>query len=72
MYRVSIEDNGPGVKESDIEKLFSPDFTTKVGGNGLGLAICKDIVERNDGRIFYERSATLGGASFVIELPAAG
>ena len=35
MYRVSIEDNGPGVKESDIEKLFSPDFTTKVGGNGL-------------------------------------
>ncbi len=72
MFRVSIEDNGPGVKESDIEKLFTPDFTTKIGGNGLGLAICKDIVERNDGRIFYERSATLGGASFIIELPAAG
>lgn len=72
MYRVSVEDNGPGVKESDVERLFSPDFTTKISGNGLGLAICKDIVERNEGRIYYERSAALGGASFVIELPAAG
>ena len=71
-FRVSVEDDGPGVKESDVCKLFTPDFTTKVSGNGLGLAICKDIVERNEGTIHYERSSRLGGASFVIELPVAG
>lgn len=72
MFRVSIEDDGEGVKEDFIPKLFSPNFTTKVGGSGLGLAICKDIIEQNGGTIGYERSQRLGGASFVVRLPAAG
>ena len=70
-YRISVEDDGPGVKEEFIPRLFSPNFTTKVGGSGLGLAICKDIFEQNGGSIAYERSERLGGASFVITLPAA-
>jgi len=70
-YRISIEDDGPGVKDEFIPRLFSPNFTTKVGGSGLGLAICKDIFEQNGGSIHYERSGRLGGASFVVTLPAA-
>ncbi|MBQ9583751.1 MAG: HAMP domain-containing protein [Bacteroidales bacterium] len=69
-YRVSVEDNGPGVNDVDIDKLFSSNFTTKTTGSGLGLAICKDIFEQNGGSITYERSQALGGASFVITLPA--
>ena len=70
LYRISVEDDGPGVKEEFIHKLFSPNFTTKVGGSGLGLAICKDIFEQNGGSITYERSQRLGGAAFVVTLPA--
>ena len=71
MYRISIEDDGEGVKDDFIPKLFSPNFTTKVGGSGLGLAICKDIIEQNGGTISYERSQRLGGAAFVVRLPEA-
>ena len=70
-YRISVEDTGSGVKEEFVDKLFSPNFTTKVGGSGLGLAICKDIIEQNGGSICYERSQRLGGASFVVHLPMA-
>lgn len=70
-YRMSVEDDGPGVKDEFVGKLFSPNFTTKVGGSGLGLAICKDIFEQNGGSIHYERSQRLGGASFVTTIPAA-
>ena len=70
-YRMSVEDDGPGVAEEFVSRLFSPNFTTKVGGSGLGLAICKDIFEQNDGSIHYERSERLGGASFVMYLPVA-
>lgn len=68
-YRISVEDDGSGVKDEFIPKLFSPNFTTKVGGSGLGLAICKDIFEQNGGSIHYERSQRLGGASFIVTLP---
>ncbi|MBR5034289.1 MAG: HAMP domain-containing protein [Bacteroidales bacterium] len=70
-FRISVEDDGPGVKEADVEKLFSPNFTTKTTGSGLGLAICKDIFEQNGGTIHYEKSQALGGASFVVTLPCA-
>ncbi len=69
-YQVSVEDNGPGVSEENIPKLFSGNFTTKTDGSGLGLCICRDIFEQNGGSIRYERSARLGGASFVVTLPA--
>ena len=67
-YVVSIEDNGPGVKEEDVQKLFTPNFTTKSSGTGLGLAICRNIIEQSGGTIGYSRSE-LGGANFYFKLP---
>ena len=67
-YAVSIEDNGPGVKPEDENKLFKPNFTTKSSGTGLGLAICRNIIEQSGGKISYRRS-DLGGACFSFRLP---
>ena len=67
-YLVSIEDNGPGVKKEDEQKLFKPNFTTKSSGTGLGLAICRNIIEQSGGKIFYSKS-DLGGANFSFTLP---
>ncbi len=68
-YDVVIEDNGPGVKDENRARLFTPNFTTKSSGTGLGLAICKNILERCGGDIYYSRSFTLGGACFTFRLP---
>jgi nitrogen fixation/metabolism regulation signal transduction histidine kinase len=67
-YSVSIEDNGEGVKEENLIKLFKPNFTTKSSGTGLGLAICKNIVDQSGGEITYRRSS-MGGANFTFTLP---
>ena len=69
-WRIDVEDNGPGVSEEDLPKLFTPNFTTKKTGTGLGLAICRSIIEQSQGTITYSRSS-LGGARFTIELPKA-
>ncbi|MCM1176784.1 MAG: ATP-binding protein [Bacteroides sp.] len=71
-YDVVVEDNGPGVKEENQDKLFTPNFTTKSSGTGLGLAICRNIIEKCDGEITYRRSFVLGGASFIVTLPKKG
>ena len=68
-WRIDVEDNGPGVSEEDMAKLFTPNFTTKKTGTGLGLAICRSIIEQSQGTIGYSRS-DLGGAKFTVELPA--
>ena len=54
--RVSILDNGKGIKESDKEKVFDAGFTTKDKGKGtgLGLAICKKIIEKHRGELHFE------------------
>jgi len=69
-WQIDIDDNGPGVSEEDMAKLFTPNFTTKKTGTGLGLAICRSIIEQSQGVIGYSRS-DLGGARFTITLPAA-
>ena len=68
-WQIDVEDNGPGVGDEDLTKLFTPNFTTKKTGTGLGLAICRSIVEQSQGTIAYSRSE-LGGARFTIVLPA--
>ncbi len=70
-YDIVFEDNGPGVKDENRSKLFTPNFTTKSAGTGLGLAICKNILERCGGDIFYSRSFNLGGACFTVRMPKA-
>ena len=69
-WQIDVEDDGPGVSEEDLGKLFKPNFTTKKTGTGLGLAICRSIIEQSQGTITYSRSG-LGGAKFTILLPAA-
>lgn len=68
-YDIVVDDNGPGVKEENMNKLFTPNFTTKTGGTGLGLAICRNIITKCDGDIRYQKSFALGGASFTVSLP---
>jgi PAS domain S-box-containing protein len=70
--RVSFADDGPGITEENLNRLFNPFFTTKeVGkGTGLGLSICHGIVTGHGGKIYAE--SELGkGATFIVELPIA-
>jgi signal transduction histidine kinase len=68
--RISFADDGPGIPEEHLLRIFSPFFTTKeVGrGTGLGLSICHGIVAEHGGQI-YARSHLGEGATFVLELP---
>src|SRR6266571_3741792 len=70
--RLVVEDSGPGIPVEIRGRIFDPFFTTKGPdeGTGLGLAICQRVVTEVGGKIWLEDSA-LGGAKFVVELPAA-
>ena len=67
---VEVSDNGSGLKEEDLSRVFDPFFTTReVGqGTGLGLSVCYGIVREHGGQI-TARNAAAGGAVFTIELP---
>ena len=67
--RVSIADTGEGIPPANIKAIFAPFHTTKPKGMGLGLGICKTIVESHGGSMWAENN-TDGGATFVIILPA--
>ncbi|PUZ24235.1 His Kinase A (phospho-acceptor) domain-containing protein [Chitinophaga costaii] len=65
---VSIRDNGAGIPPAVQAKIFVPNFTTKSSGTGLGLAMCKNIVEQAHGHIWFE--TTPGeGTVFFVEIP---
>ena len=67
---VSFRDTGPGIESGVLGKIFSPFFTTRSEGSGLGLALCKKYIEILGGRI--EVNTQLGaGTTFVISLPKA-
>lgn len=68
-YDILFEDNGPGVSEENLDKLFTPNFTTKTGGTGLGLSISKSVLDKCEATISYSRSFMLGGACFTITYP---
>lgn len=66
---ITIEDNGPGIPEDVLERIFNPFFTTKHSGTGLGLAIVHRIIEAHGGRITAEnRQSPDRGARFRIVL----
>lgn len=59
----SIADSGPGLPSEDTETIFRPLFTTKPDGMGMGLAICRSIIQANDGHLWVEPNPN-GGAIF--------
>jgi len=65
---VSVVDNGPGMDEALVKTVFEPFSSIRKGGLGLGLAICRSIVERHQGRIWFE-PALGGGSKFSVQLP---
>lgn len=67
---IAIRDSGPGLTDDVLARLFEPLFTTKTSGLGLGLPICRTIVEAHGGRLWADSPAG-GGASFSLSLPAA-
>jgi two-component system nitrogen regulation sensor histidine kinase GlnL len=68
MVAVEISDDGPGIRKDDMERLFTPFFTTKPSGTGLGLAICQKIVSDHRGMIKVD-SDPARGTSFTVMLP---
>lgn len=66
--RVTVDDNGPGVRPADRERVFRPFVTTKGRGTGLGLALVQKIIVTHNGRIQIA-AAPSGGASFQVILP---
>ena len=71
LVEISIEDEGPGIDPAIAGSLFDSFVTTKGGGMGVGLAICKQIVEASGGEIRAGQSERLGGAAFRFTLPIA-
>jgi two-component system nitrogen regulation sensor histidine kinase GlnL len=65
---VEVKDTGPGIAADDLERIFSPFFTTKPQGTGLGLAIVRKVVDAHDGHI-DAISAPGRGATFRVTLP---
>lgn len=65
---VAIADNGEGIPADMHSKIFTPNFTTKSSGTGLGLAMCKSIVEQSGGSIWFETKVGQG-TTFFVRLP---
>lgn len=68
---VSVSDEGPGVGEGDLDRIFSPFFTTKPDGTGLGLAISHSIIESHGGQILASNNPSGKGCTFTVRLPVA-
>ncbi|CAG0928481.1 two-component system, LuxR family, sensor histidine kinase DctS [Rhodocyclaceae bacterium] len=69
MVEAAVSDRGCGLNDEQIERLFTPFFTTKPEGMGMGLNICRSIVEYHDGRLWVEPNPG-GGSVFRFTLPA--
>jgi signal transduction histidine kinase len=65
---VSVHDSGPGIDAAIKEKLFKPFVTTKKDGFGIGLTLCRSIIDKHNGKIWVD-SVPEGGATFSFSLP---
>jgi signal transduction histidine kinase len=66
---VEVRDSGPGLRSLDLERVFDAFITTKPGGLGMGLSICRTIIEAHGGRL-WATAAQPQGATFQFTLPA--
>jgi two-component system sensor kinase FixL len=67
---ISVTDTGPGIAAEIVDRLFQPFVTTKTQGMGVGLSICRSIVEAHGGRLWMAPNPT-GGTIFRFTVPAA-
>ena len=67
--QVTVRDSGPGLSVENIERLFQPFYTTKPDGMGMGLSICRKIIEDHGGRLWASANIPCG-AMFQFTLPA--
>ena len=66
--RLTVRDNGHGMDEDVLARIFEPFFSTKPGGTGVGLSIAREVVRRHRGTMTIE-SARGAGTSFHVQLP---
>jgi len=66
---VAVRDSGPGLGPESLERLFAPFYTTKADGLGMGLSICRSIIEAHGGRVWAEPNEPQG-AIFQFTVPA--
>ena len=66
---VAVRDSGPGVDSGHLDRVFEPFYTTKVSGVGMGLSICRSIIEAHGGRLWAEANEPRG-AVFQFTIPA--
>jgi signal transduction histidine kinase len=66
---VAVKDSGPGLAPDALERIFDPFYTTKPGGLGMGLSICRSIIEAHAGRLWVTANPS-GGAIFHFTVPA--
>ena len=71
MAALSVSDTGPGVSAEALSSVFNAFVSHKIGGMGMGLAICRSVVEAHHGRLEVGRDPGLGGARFTVYLPLA-
>ena len=64
-HRVEIQDTGIGIRDENLKKIFSPFFTTKEKGSGLGLSIVKNIIEGHKGKVWIESEEGVGTKVFL-------
>jgi len=69
MVKITIRDTGEGFSQKALDQLFTPFFTTKEGGTGLGLAVVKRIVEGLKGKV-SGKNHSQGGAEITMLLPS--
>ena len=62
---IQFKDNGVGIIKSEYEKIFTPHFTTKSSGSGIGLSVVRQIIEKHEGKIWFESARNKGSIFFL-------